>query len=429
MLRSFAKYFVVFLIAIIISYQYHGYLTQLKLIPTGIINLVYPDKKIKPLVSKKDSEKKEEDFILNANSFEVHVSVVEYFSGYNKNEDGTMNSQHKSAAFYGKYINDETLLELYTRDGFVISKNGTSEFNLPRNYDAHNTQGGIRGIFFIDEEPYAFMATRNIGCQNVSILNLKKGINIFEADCLPDYQKIHYDGIGGASIHNKENILLSIGAPTNNSEIIRNLAQNKKSYYGKVISINKNSVREQLKNKSDIKVEIYTMGHRNIQGLAEIDGNFFSSEHGPKGGDEINLLNYKSNYGWPIASYGTKYESIGIASYKMNHLKNNFVEPLMQFTPSIAISDLVGCTNQMIKHYERKGCLIATTLRDKSLVIVLLSEDYKRVIGYEKIELNERLRHIAKDYKGKIFVEKDGSFYVSADNGEVFRINFKLKKE
>ena len=57
MLRSFAKYFVVFLIAIIISYQYHGYLTQLKLIPTGIINLVYPDKKIKPLVSKKDSEK------------------------------------------------------------------------------------------------------------------------------------------------------------------------------------------------------------------------------------------------------------------------------------------------------------------------------------------------------------------------------------
>ena len=381
MFKSSVKYFLVFLITIILSYQFHGYLTQLRLIPTGIFNLIFPDKKIAPSVSKKNTEKTKKNFILNANSFEVHVSEVAYFSGYNKNEDGTMNSQHKSAAFYGKRINNQTLLELYTRDGFVITKNGTNEFNLPRNYDAHNTQGGIRGIFFIDDDPYAFMATKNIGCQNVSILNLKKGINIFEADCLPDYQKIHYDGIGGASIHNKENILLSIGAPTNNSELIRNLAQNKKSYYGKVISINKDSVREYLKNKSDIKVEIYTMGHRNVQGLAAIDDIFFSSEHGPKGGDEINLLNDKFNYGWPIASYGTKYESLAIASYKLNHKKNNFVEPLIQFTPSVAISDLVGCTNQMIKHYERKGCLIATTLRDKSLVIVLLSEDYKRVIG------------------------------------------------
>ena len=142
----------------------------------------------------------------------------------------------------------------------------------------------------------------------------------------------------------------------------------------------------------------------------------------------MNFIEENSNYGWPVASYGTKYESLASASYKLNHKKNSFKEPLLQFTPSIAISDLTNCSNQMMVYYERKGCLLATTLRDKSLYIILLSDDYSRVIGYEKIEFGERLRHIAKQKNNKLFQDNDGSIYIASDSGKVLKFYFKLIK-
>ena len=267
---------------------------------------------------------------------------------------------------------------------------------MPNTFDSHNSKGGIRGIFYIDEERYALMATIKIGCQNVSIINLDKNIKILDGDCLPDYQQIHYDAIGGASIHNDGNVLLSIGTPTNSSEQIRNLAQKDESFYGKVILINKKEIKDFLNKNKKIKMKFFTKGHRNPQGLAKVNEKIFSAEHGPKGGDEINILNQNTNYGWPIASYGTKYEVIASATYELNHLKNDFKEPLIQFTPSIAISDLTNCTKQMIDYYDRKGCLIGTTLKEKSLIIILLNKDLNRVIGFEKIEFDHRLRHLAK---------------------------------
>ena len=427
MFKSVIKYLLVFFVSIAFVYQFQGTISKLRLIPTGFLKLIFPEEKKEPTIDKEVFSPKTE--IINANSFEVHVSELEYFSGYNKNKDGTMHAQHKSSALYANKTNQETLLELYTRDGFLITKDGITKFDLPKNYDSHNSQGGIRGIFFIDEEVYGFMATKKIGCQNMSLINLNRNIEIFDTDCLPDFQGIHYDGVGGASIHNKENILLSVGAPTNNSQPIRDLAQDNDSFYGKIISINKNNIKNYLKGQDDVKTEIYTKGHRNPQGLAKIEDTFFSAEHGPKGGDEINLLKKSNNYGWPIASYGTKYESISVASYKLNHSKYSFKEPLMQFTPSIAISDLTNCTEVMIEYYERKGCLIGTTLRDQSLIVLLLSEDLNRVIGYEKIEFGQRLRHIAKKKNGELYYENDGSIYVTSDSGAVLKITFKFIKE
>ena len=429
MLKSILKYLFIFLISIVVVYQFQGYISQLRLIPTGLIKLIFPENRVEPVIEKNISKDKLTSEILNANSFEVYIDEVDYLAGYNKNQDGSMNNQHKSAGLYGTHFNNKTLLELYTRDGFLITESKTSQFILPRNYDSHNSQGGIRGIFFLNKEPYAYMATKKIGCQNMSIINLKRKIEIFETDCLPDYQGIHYDGVGGASIHYKENILLTVGAPTNNSQPIRDLAQNNESYYGKIISINKVSILNFLDKKNKIKVKIYTRGHRNPQGLAKINNNLFSAEHGPKGGDELNILKENANYGWPIASYGTKYESVASSSYKLNHQKNNFKEPLMQFTPSIAISDLANCSKQMIEYYNREGCLLATTLRDKSLVIILLSDDLNRVIGYEKIEFGERLRHIAKKQNGELFHEDNGSIYITSDSGRVLNVTFKLIKE
>ena len=427
MSKFFFKYLIICIASVTLAYQFHESLTQLKLIPKGLAKLIFLEKKTKPIIENISVNDQVET--INANSFELKVKKVDYFSGYNKDGDGKMNPQHKSAALYVVKKNNTNQLELYTRDGFLITKEGVENFDLPKNYDAHNSQGGIRGIFYFDDQRYAYMATLKIGCQTMSIINLDENIEIFQTDCLPDYEGVHYDGIGGASIHNAGNILLSIGAPTNNSEVIRNLAQNDKSFYGKIISINKKSIKNFLEKKKEVEIKIFTKGHRNPQGLARLKNKFFSAEHGPKGGDELNILEEGKNFGWPISSYGTKYESLSIASYKLNHSKYGFKEPLIQFTPSIAISDLTNCSKNLKIFYEREGCLIGTTLRDQSLIIILLNKDMNRVIGFEKIEFGERLRHIAKNIDGELFEEKDGSIYVTSDSGEVLNILFKLNKE
>ena len=427
MLKSIIKYSFIFLVSVLAVYQFNDTIAQLRLIPKGIIKIIFPEKKTKPSVKSDNKDKQIE--IVNANSFEVHFQKIDYFSGYNKDEDGKINLQHKSSALYGFKKNDKTILELYTRNGFLITKQGIKRFKLPNSFDSHNSAGGIRGIFYINEERYAFLATIKIGCQNVSIINLDRNKEIFNSDCLPDYQEIHYDGIGGASIHIEDNILLSIGAPTNSSQRIRDLAQKDDSFYGKISLINKKNIQNFFKKNEKIKIKIYTKGHRNPQGLANIDNKFFSAEHGPKGGDEINILNENKNYGWPISSYGTKYETLASASYKLNHLKNNFEEPLLQFTPSIAISDLTNCTQEMINYFNRKGCLLGTTLKEKSLIVILLDHKLERVIGYELIEFGERLRHFAKNFDGRLFTAKDDSIYITSDSGEVYKVYFKFKKE
>ena len=151
MFKSLLKFFFVFLISIAVVYQFQEYVAQLRLIPTGIIKSIFPEKKTKPVIEKINDENKIVEEILSANSFNVSVIEVNYFSGYNKNKDGTPNFQHRSAALYASNLNNETLLELYTRNGFLITKDDIVQFDLPNNYDSHNSHGGIRGVFFIDK--------------------------------------------------------------------------------------------------------------------------------------------------------------------------------------------------------------------------------------------------------------------------------------
>ena len=120
----------------------------------------------------------------------------------------------------------------------------------------------------------------------------------------------------------------------------RTRAQNKKSMFGKIFSIN-------LKTKSH---ELVSMGHRNPQGLFYDKKNdvIISTEHGPKGGDEININRNASskeieNFGWPISSYGVHYDGIERkeAPLYKSHKDHGFIEPIKYFVPSIAISEII----------------------------------------------------------------------------------------
>ena len=205
-----------------------------------------------------------------------------------------------------------------------------------------------------------------------------------------------------------ENILLTTGEFRN-----RYLAQEKESINGKIIKIN-------FKNKN---FKIISMGHRNPQGLFYDKENnlIISTEHGPQGGDEINLidLNLLSsnkhkilNYGWPLSSYGEhyggkkkfanrkKYEKYPL--YK-SHSKYNFIEPLKFFTPSIGISEITKIDK---KKY------IASSLKAKSIYLFELNE-LNEMINLKVINVYERVRDVK--FKNKnlyLFLENTGSIGV-----------------
>ncbi len=428
MTRSFLKYLFLTFFIIALLAIFPQLINSIRFTTISIVKNIFTNDRQIPIVQKLNDKKEYE--IINSNSFEIKVSNLNDFAGYNINSDGSINNQHKSAGLFGELKEGVVNLSLFTRDGSVIENGVVKVFDLPSNYDPHNSAGGIRGIFFVDNDPYGLMVTKNIGCQNVTILNLVMKFEIFEADCLPfDQSGIHFDGVGGASTFIDNNILISIGTPTNSYQPVRDLAQNDNSYYGKIISINKKDIIQSVKNNKKVNVSIFSKGHRNPQGLDKINNKIFSTEHGPKGGDELNYITKNSNYGWPISSYGTKYENVSSAAYKMSHSNSGFNEPIYQFTPSVGISDLVKCTKELINYYEREGCLMATSLREQSLIIFLLSEQLDRVIGFEIIDFGQRLRHIAKNKNGEIFSDNDGSIFMSTDQGNVVKAQFNLIKE
>ena len=113
-----------------------------------------------------------------ANSFELEITNVKNFSGFNKNIDLSQNPQHKSAALYGSKVNENTYLELFTRDGFIINNNKVEKLEIPNFYDPHNSQGGIRGVFFIDEETLKVGSLPNWRCLN-TITSSIPVVNLF----------------------------------------------------------------------------------------------------------------------------------------------------------------------------------------------------------------------------------------------------------
>ena len=171
----------------------------------------------------------------------------------------------------------------------------------------------------------------------------------------------------------------------------RYLAQDINSVNGKLIKIN-------LKNG---KYKIISMGHRNPQGLyLDKENNFLlATEHGPKGGDESNILkgiNKKRsevyNFGWPISSAGEhyggkieenkkKYEKYPLHK---SHSKYGFIEPLKSFVPSIGISEIVKVSN---------GNYVVSSLKDKSLYFFTLT-DKGLMKNLKRLEVGERIRDL-----------------------------------
>ena len=163
-------------------------------------------------------------------------------------------------------------------------------------------------------------------------------------------------------------------------------AQDKESHFGKTLFFN-------LKTK---KATIFTLGHKNPQGLVKFKDKIIMTEHGPKGGDELNLLKLGENYGWPVASYGEYYSfKYGQEDYsaKKNHKKNGFKEPIYSFVPGIGISQLISIPKSFHKFWSDENFLISS-LNGRSLFRIKFNESFEKVMFIEKIFVGERIRDI-----------------------------------
>lgn len=162
---------------------------------------------------------------------------------------------------------------------------------------------------------------------------------------------------------------------------------------------------------------VYTYGNRNVQGLAfdPETNTVYANEHGPKGGDEINVIEPGNNYGWPAITYGVNYNGTIITTKTE---APGMEQPLVMWNPSIAPGGMVFVTSD--KYPEWKGDLLTSALAGSKLQRVDLEDGkvVKEVSYFE--EFAERLRHIAQGPDGNLYVLVDG-----VDAG-VYRIDRKV---
>jgi glucose/arabinose dehydrogenase len=148
----------------------------------------------------------------------------------------------------------------------------------------------------------------------------------------------------------------------------------------------------------------FSIGHRNQQGLAiDTQGRIWSTEHGPEGGDELNLIVEGGNYGWPLASYGAEYgtDNWPFAVNARNH--GEYREPAHAFVPSIGISQLIQITSKYLPRWTDD--LLIASLQAGRVFRVRVSGD--QVIYTEAIDLNTRIRDLVEARNGRIVLWND----------------------
>ena len=175
------------------------------------------------------------------------------------------------------------------------------------------------------------------------------------------------------------------------------LAQNNDVAYGKTVQIDLDTGA----------ATIFSSGHRNPQGLyAGPDGAVWLTEHGPRGGDELNLVLKGANYGWPMVTYGTEYgEKVWPLSQNQGQ-HEGYQRPVYAWIPSIAVSNVTGVEGEGFPLW--KGDLLVASYK-QSLWRLRVREG--RVIYAEPISVlqrNGRIRDLMEDQQGRIVLWLDG---------------------
>ncbi|SNR87663.1 Glucose / Sorbosone dehydrogenase [Methylobacillus rhizosphaerae] len=180
--------------------------------------------------------------------------------------------------------------------------------------------------------------------------------------------------------------------------------QNPDTALGKMIKIN----------LRDFSAEIYATGLRSPSGGLYFDresNELWETEHGPKGGDEINLIKQGKNYGWPVVSYGTLYEREGMGNYYGNNYNSheNFEKPAFAFLPSVGVGAIAKYPRTGKNEYWEDGFFVAG-MADNSLLY--MRKEGERLVYAEPVLREYRIRVLKIDKNGRFFMKTDNDQFL-----------------
>ncbi len=216
-----------------------------------------------------------------------------------------------------------------------------------------------------------------------------------------------------------QSLLMSIGDGGNpparfGGENIRNQAQSLGTHFGKVLRLKDDGTPHPdnpFASQPGARPEIWTLGHRNIQGMARdpVSGRVWANEHGSRGGDELNVIEGGGNYGWPVVTYSSEYWGPRISSESS---RPGIVEPHLVWTPSKAPSGLTYYTGDTYPQW--KGDLFSGALKFGQVRRIRL--EGTRVVGEEKLTIGQRVRDVRQGPDGYLYLLTD------EDDGALLRI-------
>ena len=191
-------------------------------------------------------------------------------------------------------------------------------------------------------------------------------------------------------------------------------AQDLGSTLGKIVRINPDGSTppdNPFVNQTGALPEIWSLGHRNPLGVAfsPASGKLWEHEMGPKGGDEVNIIEKGKNYGWPIVSEGSHYNDVPIPHHAE---KAEFTPPLKFWNPAISPSGLTFYTADKFK--DLKGKALLGGLSSEALVVLTIQDD--KVLDDSIVKIGHRIRDVAQMPDGSLLLLTDG------DNAELLRL-------
>ena len=239
---------------------------------------------------------------------------------------------------------------------------------------------------------------------------IENAVVIYRA--LPAYRgTAHY---GGRILFDRNgNLLVSTGERSDNT--IRTQAQSLNSGLGKIVRITKEGqsvTGNPFAGQANARPEVYSLGHRNPQGLAihPATGDLWQTEHGPRGGDELNRVEAGKNYGWPTITYGLEYSGAAVGAAIQR--REGMEQPAYYWDPVISPSGISFYSSDSIPEW--KNNLFVGSLSGQHIVRLVITDN--RVTGEERLlaSENQRFRDITQG--------NDGALYAITDAGRLYRI-------
>ena len=409
--RALITFIILFVILIFISFsfkkEFKSILNLTKFYTIKKLNLYKDNYKIDTVLYDLKISKRSINNILNKYNYYTNNSPVGYLDSYNNRlffitgqgsfyeVDDFQNSKFK------KITNN--LNSILKKNNFVKSMSVRSLY-----IDKYNDKIFIS---FTYHEPETKCVGLEIAESNLSNFTNLQFMSKFKTQCIKydNFNDFNEMSSGGKLISLTEKyLLLTTGDFWQND-----ISQNDKKDYGKVLIIDKINYNH----------SIFSSGHRNQQGLTIYKDKIYASEHGPRGGDEINSIVKNENYGWPVVAYGPTYKK----DYNKYYLKDHkeYKEPLFVFSPSIGISDIEFYNSDYLERWN--GDMLVASMKNNtgmlrqlnpglSLYRLKFDKNHEKVLYSEKIFIDDRIRDIEILDNGLIF-------FVTEENPSLYKVD------